>query len=400
VTRVGGADAGESSATLTTAEQLALVRLRLSNAGFGAERWRRLRDVFGGAAAALEAPARAWQAARVPRQLLRAASAVTESELASVVSALARARTRVVAWNDNNYPTLLSHIIDAPPLLFVRGQLSSALPVPVAIVGSRAATPVGKKIALEFAESLVGYGCTVVSGLAYGIDAAAHRGALLASAPLDTAQQPQIAVAACGPDQVYPRAHRGLAREIVASGGAIITEFLPGEPPLPTHFPRRNRIISGMCLGVVVVEAAGRSGSLITARLAGEQGRGVFAVPGSILSPQSVGCHQLLRDGATLIEDVREVIAELLPQLSFHIDNPKATDHVPTKGAAADKRPVCEGLSESERKVHEALRASALSVDDVANSVAKDLPETLAVLQKLAIRGVVCMSPGGLWSVC
>ncbi len=218
---------------------------------------------------------------------------------------LAQPGCHVVTLADTDYPPLLREIADAPPLLFVRGVRSVLLLPQIALVGSRNPTATGCENAQHFAQSLAHAGMAITSGLALGIDACAHRGAL-------DAHGVTIAVAATGLDRVYPSRHRELAHEIAVSG-ALVSEFPLGSPPRRDHFPRRNRIISGMSTGVVVVEAALRSGSLITARLAGEQGREVFAIPGSIHSPLARGCHALIRQGAKLVETARDILEELGP---------------------------------------------------------------------------------------
>ena len=210
---------------------------------------------------------------------------------------------QLVGASDPDMPARLRAIPDCPTVLFVRGD-RGALPAPqLAVVGSRRATPAGARIARRFAAELAERGLVVTSGLAQGIDAEAHRGALEAGGRT-------VAVLGSSLDRVYPSAHRALADRIAAQG-AVVSEFPFGTRPVPWNFPWRNRIISGLSLGVLVVEAAERSGSLITARLAGEQGREVFAVPGSILNPQAVGCHRLLRDGAKLVERVEDILEEL-----------------------------------------------------------------------------------------
>lgn len=210
----------------------------------------------------------------------------------------------IINCNDSRYPQQLKEIADAPLLLFIDGNPASLQLPQLAIVGSRKATPAGLETSREFARVLSQQGLTISSGLALGIDASAHLGALQASGHT-------IAVLANGLDKIYPARHQTLANDILASDGAIISEFPPGTPPLAKHFPRRNRIISGLSLGVLVVEAAVRSGSLITARLAGEQGREVFAMPGSIHNPLARGCHKLLRDGAVLVEEIDDILHEL-----------------------------------------------------------------------------------------
>ncbi|NNJ84014.1 MAG: DNA-protecting protein DprA [Gammaproteobacteria bacterium] len=207
---------------------------------------------------------------------------------------------------DTGYPARLSEIPDPPPLLFVRGDPKILTHPQIAMVGSRNPTPTGREIAFAFAKELAHMGFVITSGLATGIDGAAHRGAMAAGGRT-------IAVVGTGLDRVYPARHRDLALEVVENG-ACISEFPLGTPPLAANFPRRNRIISGLGLGVLVVEATTRSGSLITARLAAEQGREVFAIPGSIHNPLARGCHVLLRQGAKLVESASDILEEIGPQ--------------------------------------------------------------------------------------
>jgi DNA processing protein len=209
----------------------------------------------------------------------------------------------VVAWDDDDYPPALLALPDAPPALFMMGRRELLTRTGFAIIGSRHGTPQGLATAREFAHALAEAGLAIVSGLALGIDAAAHEGALGTDAST-------IAVVGTGLDRVYPARNRALALRI-AERGAVLSEYLPGTPPRKEHFPQRNRLISGMSCGVLVVEATLSSGSLITARLAGDQGRDVFAIPGSIHSPFSKGCHKLIRDGAKLVETAQDVLDEL-----------------------------------------------------------------------------------------
>jgi len=209
----------------------------------------------------------------------------------------------VVNWLDPRYPPLLREISAAPPLLFVRGDVDVLSLPQLSIVGSRSSTPGGRETARRFAEHLARSGFCITSGLALGIDAAAHRGAI-------SADGRTIAVFATGPDVIYPREHAALADDIAARG-ALVSEFAPGCQPRTFQFPRRNRIISGLALGTLVVEAGQRSGALITARNAAEQGREVFAIPGSIHNPVARGCHQLIRAGAKLVETANDVVEEL-----------------------------------------------------------------------------------------
>lgn len=208
---------------------------------------------------------------------------------------------------DSHYPKKLLEISDPPPVLYAKGDLACLSMSAIAIVGSRNASVQGEKNAEAFAQALAMEGLCIISGMALGIDAAAHRGAI-------TAAGKTIAVVGTGLDIVYPAKHRDLAHQIVAQG-LIISEFPLGTPSRPQNFPRRNRIISGLSLGCLVVEANVQSGSLITARLAAEQGREVFAIPGSIHSPISKGCHKLIKQGAKLVDQLKDITDELLPNL-------------------------------------------------------------------------------------
>jgi DNA processing protein len=230
-----------------------------------------------------------------------------------------RRRIRAVPLGDAHYPPLLASTPDPPVVLWIRGRVEW-LPTPsIAIVGSRAASPYGLEVAGRLAADVAANGLTVVSGLARGIDSASHRGALVAGGPT-------VAVLGSGADVIYPPEHRDLAEEI-AERGAIVSELAPGTPPRPFHFPLRNRIISGLSRAVVVVEAAERSGSLITADCALEQGREVMAVPGSILNGRNGGCHALVKDGAALVETAADILAALHAPLAAAA-NPTASEPV------------------------------------------------------------------------
>src|SRR5438034_3184575 len=233
--------------------------------------------------------------------------------------------------SDVRYPVLLRNIPDPPPVLYVDGAVEPVDVQAVAIVGSRHATLYGIRIARTLAEQLSGLGFTTVSGVARGIDPVAHEGALAAGGRT-------LAVLGCGLDVAYPPDHTQL-RAQVAEAGALLTEFPLGSPPLAAHFPRRNRILSGLSLGVVVVEAAEGSGSLITAKLAAEQGREVFAVPGPIDAPTSRGTHGLLKQGAKLTETVDDILDELLPQLEQPIIRTRLSqDFIAAEAAGARTR--------------------------------------------------------------
>ncbi len=209
----------------------------------------------------------------------------------------------VITFNDANYPAQLKEIADPPPLLFVRGNADLLSHPQIAIVGSRNPSSLGEETAFNFAKTLSRHGFVITSGLALGIDAASHRGAL-------NTKGYTVAVTGTGLDRVYPARHKDLATEIVNTG-VMVSEFPPGTTAKANHFPRRNRIISGLCQGLLVVEAAKQSGSLITARMALEQNREVFAIPGSIHNPLARGCNALIRQGAKLVETTQDILEEL-----------------------------------------------------------------------------------------
>ena len=226
--------------------------------------------------------------------------------LAAAAAALARGADRgltPIVWCDAAYPPALAAIVDPPPVLWTRGSAAALARPAVAIVGSRAASPYAIEVAERLAADLVAHGVAIVSGMARGVDAAAHRGALAAGGTT-------IAVLGCGADVVYPKEHAALAQAIEPQG-LIISELTPGTPPRPHFFPQRNRIISGLSRAVVIVEAGERSGSLITARCALDQGRDVLAVPGNVLSGRNRGGHALLRDGARIVESADDILEEL-----------------------------------------------------------------------------------------
>lgn len=275
-------------------------------AGVGCRTGRRLLDVFGSPAAIFRA-GHAALAAHVPAAQAAALCAPAPPGMAPQVERtlawLAQANHHLLTLHDPDYPQALRHIPDPPLLLYLAGQRSLLSAPKIAVVGSRNASTQGRANAQAFAQSLSHAGLCVVSGMALGIDAAAHEGAL--RGPGST-----IAVIGTGADRVYPASNRALAHRI-AEAGCILSEYALGTPPVAANFPRRNRIISGMAAGVLVVEAAAQSGSLITAQMAAEQGREVFALPGSIHSALAKGCHQLIREGAQLVETVDEVLAAM-----------------------------------------------------------------------------------------
>ena len=252
---------------------------------------------------ARRAPPSVWRDLGWPASTQKALSNPQITMVDDDLAAIDKHGLKLIAPDSPLYPPLLMTIDQAPTVLFVRGDPAVLAAPQLAVIGSRHPTALGERTARDFAFHFASLGLVVTSGLALGIDAAGHRAALLAGGKT-------VAVCACGLDRIYPERHADLADDI-ATAGALVSEFPPGTPPLASHFPRRNRLISGLSVGVLVVEAAARSGSLVTARYAAEQGREVFAIPGSIHSPLSRGCHQLLRQGATLVECADDVLSEL-----------------------------------------------------------------------------------------
>ncbi|MCR4302047.1 MAG: DNA-processing protein DprA [Sulfuricaulis sp.] len=281
----------------------------------------------------------------------------------------------LLVWSDHDYPPLLREIPDPPLMLFVIGRREVLSHPQIAIVGSRNPSPVGRENAQAFARSLAGAGLTITSGLALGVDGAAHRGALAAGGLT-------IAVTGTGLDRVYPARHRDLAHQI-AEHGALVSEFPLGTPPLPENFPIRNRLISGLSLGTLVVEAALQSGSLITARLATEQGREVFAIPGSIHAPQSRGCHALIRQGAKLVETAQDVLEELGPlaNVTHYL--------VPEKDATATP------LTPPMTALLQQIGYDPVSIDALIERSGLTADAVSSMLLQMELSGLVANCPGG-----
>lgn len=284
---------------------------------------------------------------------------------------------RIVRRSDPEYPGPLQEIHDPPPLLYVRGEFRPEDQIAIALVGSRKSTPYGLRIAERLAGSLARVGLTVVSGLARGIDAAAHRGALRAGGRT-------IAVLANGLADVYPPEHADLAAEIAAHG-AVISEMAMRQEPIAGLFPQRNRLISGLSLGVVVIEATPRSGSLSTARHAQEQGREVFAVPGPVDSLPSRGCHALIRDGARLVETVEDILEEL---------GPLVREVQPSDDAPPVRHPAELVLSERERGLLGQLDDLPRAVDELIVRTQWTAAQVMATLSILEMRRLVRRVPG------
>ncbi len=282
----------------------------------------------------------------------------------------------LIAWDDPDYPRALFDVADTPPILFHVGRRDLLNRPSLAIVGSRNATPQGIENARAFAAALSAAGVTIVSGLALGIDAAAHRGGL-------DGEGSTLAVVGTGLDRVYPARHRELAHAI-ATHGALVSEYPPGTPPLKENFPRRNRLLSGLARGVLVVEATLSSGSLITARLAGEQGRDVFAIPGSIHSPFSKGPHKLIREGAKLVETAQDVLEELnIGGGRVAVSAATAADDAPLPTAHAA---LLAAIAHDPADLDTLIARTQMSADAIA-----------AALTTLELDGRVAALPGGRW---
>lgn len=360
--------------------------------GVGREAARRLLAVLGSPQAVLAAsvPERAnCVDPRCAAALSRPPADHAERLAATLAWRQAAPDRRVMVLGDPDYPPLLLHSADPPLLLYLQGRVSLLSQPSVALVGSRRASAQGLDHARSFARALSAQGWTIVSGLAAGIDGAAHEGAL---AGLDDAAQPgqtggsTVAVVGTGIDRCYPASHRKLAQRI-ANQGLIVSEFSLGTPPLAPNFPQRNRLIAGLSRGTLVVEAALRSGSLITARLAAEAGREVMALPGSVLAAQSAGCHELIRQGAALVTSVGQVLQELqaLPPL----DLPAAAPPAPPTPARAAKPPTDPVLA--------ALGHDPATLDTLIDRCGWPAHRLSAHLLTLELDGQVARLPGGLY---
>jgi DNA processing protein len=364
-----------SRSALAAAERLAWLRL-IRSENVGPVTFHQLIARFGSATAALEAlPEIANRGGRAKPLTICPASAAERE-----IEAVARLGARLVARCEPDYPPALAAIDDAPPLLTVKGRTELATRRAVAVVGARNASANGRRFAREIATHLGAAGLLVVSGLARGIDAAAHEGSL---------DSGTLAVLAGGIDAVYPEENRRL-HETIAEHGLLVAEMPVGTVPQARHFPRRNRIISGIALGVLVVEAAERSGSLITARFALEQGREVFAVPGSPLDPSCKGTNRLIRDGATLVEAADDILREISPQLDARLAERQRTAFAPAPTAEigpkdlADAREIVLGL----------LSPTPLPVDELLRQCQMSPAVILTIVLELELAGRVARQPG------
>jgi DNA processing protein len=359
--------------------------------GIGPRAAAKLLERFGSAEAV-------YSATRTELEQLRLAPEAIDSIIARDLRSTAEAeRTAVrrlggdvLLLDDGVYPSSLREIYDPPIVLYVKGAWSECLDQPcIGMVGSRKCSTYGQNTAMMLARDLAQRGITVVSGFARGIDAAAHRGALEAGGRT-------VAVLGTGIDEVYPRDHKKLAEEILAGGGALVTQFPLGTPPVSENFPYRNRIISGLSLGIVVVEAAENSGSLITARLAMEQNREVFAVPGNITSRNSFGANYLIKGAsAKLVQQWQDIATEMPPQLAAKLLPPPFSEKRTDPSLSDKLELVPEGLSETETSVFQLLNAdSPAHVDWLIDKSKLPISELTAALLALEMRELVRALPG------
>ena len=344
--------------------------------GLGPDAAQRLLQAFSGPAEILVASSAQLEPV-VGKALARAiAQGVDDASLQPGLDWLAQPDNHLITWLDSAYPAALRDLVAPPAWLYLKGDPAWLARPMLAIVGSRHASPQGVRDAEAFAQALSDSGLTIVSGLALGIDTAAHHGGLAGLAS-------SVAVVGTGLDRVYPARNKALAHRLAAEG-AIVSEFPIGTPPKSGHFPRRNRIISGMSLGVLVIEAALESGSLITARLASEQGRDVFALPGSIHSSLAKGCHRLIKQGAKLVESAADVLEELASVLPARVSAVSAL----TQGLAQ---------ADSSDVLLEMLTGGPLILDQLAGRLGLTVEDVSVKLLAAELDGTVAKLPGGLY---
>ena len=375
----------------------------------GAATYLRLLTQFGTAQAVLTRPIEQLEPFLKPAALAAVihfqhdpeASLIGQKVIADLDWLNSQPHTVVIALHDTRYPSLLRQIPKPPPLLFVRGDVNCLSLPQIAIVGSRNPSSGGLENAQRFAEYLAANGFAITSGLAMGVDAAAHEGAL-------TARGKTIAIMGTGINMVYPARHRDLAQRILDSGGTLVSEFPLGTGAQAANFPQRNRIISGLSYGVLVVEAAIKSGSLITAKIALEQNREVFAIPGSIHNPLARGCHQLIRQGATLVETANDIVEQLNGILSYQRqelfdfqENKKQFPHKKSSHPQQKDQPnnaiitpqkierSLDGLSPIEQQLMAAIGFDPVSIDELVERTGCVVGSLMAQLVGLEIKGFI-----------
>lgn len=357
----------DSAAILEKLQWLSLSQIE----GLGCQTFCQLLKTFGSPSEIYRKKFKELRAVVSEKIALEIGQGVDQTGLQDTLTWLAQANNHLVTLADADYPKALLEIADPPPLLYAKGNLALLNKLSIAIVGSRNASVQGEKNAEAFAQGLAEHGLCIVSGLALGIDGAAHRGALKAKGNT-------IAVVGTGLDMVYPAQHRDLAHQI-ASSGLIISEFPLGTLSKPQNFPRRNRLISGLSLGCLVVEANLKSGSQITARLSAEQGREVFAIPGSIHSPLAKGCHQLIKQGAKLVDSLQDIVEEL--NLSKAVSTPLAAENSPT--------------NQDQQKLLDAMAYDAISIESLVQLTGLTVSTLSSMLTLLELEGRITGLAGG-----
>jgi DNA processing protein len=368
---------------------LALRRVR----GVGPRTCRALLDKFRSPEVIFGLDEAAIMAVGVPRPVARRIKEFRDFDaLEKELCELPRLGARLLKWTDDDYPANLRQIADPPPYLFVRGPALLHEPGCLAIVGARAASDAGLRMAHRLGMELAAKGFTVVSGLARGVDGAAHQGALDGGGRT-------VAVMGCGIDVIYPPEHRKLAEAIVEGGGAVVSELPLGTQPMAENFPTRNRILSGLCLGVVIVEAAEKSGSLITARMALEQNRQVFAVPGSPLTGKTRGSNRLIRDGAKLVECVEDVIEEIAPQVGIVPNEAKKAAETLNISSTLNQAGFAQASDEDRVILRQLKQGEKMHVDSLIEASGLSPQAVLRLLLELELKGLVAQYPGKLFSL-
>jgi DNA processing protein len=361
--------------------------LVLIRAGVPPDRLRAALDRHGSAAAVLAAGSVGWGLARFPEDCIAGLARPDDARIEQDRAWLRGGARHLVGWHQPDYPALLRPLADAPAALFVEGDPSWLWHPQVAIVGSRAATPGGLDNARAFARGFADAGFVVTSGLAAGIDTAAHLGAL-------DREGATVAVVGTGPDIVFPKSNTALAADIVRRG-AVVSEYPPGVQPHKGQFPERNRLVGGLALGTLVVEAAQRSGALITARLAADAGREVFALPGSIHNPMARGCHRLIRQGVALVETVDEVVAALAPMARSLGESLRG--RLAAAGVAAPStksRSVVNGDDPVAKTLLAALGFEAVNLDQLAGRTGLTVATLAPMLLAMELDGRVIAENG------
>jgi len=359
--------------------------------GVGPRVTSRLLEHFGSAEAIFDAPRRELALLRLtPETIESLANRELHERAESEIERVRKLGGEILVLDDGIYPTLLRETYDPPVVLYVKGAWSACLDQPcVAIIGSRRCSTYGQNAALMLSRELAQRGVTIISGMARGIDAAAHRGALEAGGRT-------VGVMGTGLDQIYPRDHKKLADDILKSNGALVTQFPLGTPPVSENFPYRNRVISGLSLGVVVVEAAENSGSLITARLAMEQNREVFAVPGNITSRNSFGTNYLIKGaGAKLVQQWQDIAAELPPEIAAQLLPPPSRKSR-RKGELVDQLQLAPSdLSDHERAIFKLLSTDTpQQIDALAEATKLSITQLTSALLTLEMRELIRALPG------